>query len=78
MRGGVTTLSAALNTATGETTGQIHHRHRAVQSNKFHARIAKEVPADQEAHLICDNASTHKTPRHPATAHRTHQWLITG
>ncbi len=62
LRGGVTTLFAALNTAIGEVIGQIHRRHRAVEFKKFLVRIDKEVPAGLEVHLICDNASTHKTP----------------
>ena len=62
VRNGVTTLFAALNTATGEVIGQIHRRHRAVEFKKFPVRIDKEVPVGLEVHLICDNASTHKTP----------------
>jgi transposase len=62
VRGGVTTLFAALNTATGEVIGQIHHRHRAAEFKKFLTRIDREVPAGLDVHLICDNASTHKTP----------------
>jgi transposase len=62
VRGGVTTLFAALNTATGEVIGQIHRRHRAVEFRKFLVRIDKEVPAGLDVHLICDNASAHKTP----------------
>ncbi|CAM5732607.1 IS630 family transposase [Streptomyces hirsutus] len=62
MRGGVTTLLAALNTATGEVIGQIHRRHRAVEFKKFLVRIDREVPVGLDVHLICDNASTHKTP----------------
>ncbi|MEU2359031.1 IS630 family transposase [Streptomyces misionensis] len=62
VRGGVTTLFAALNTATGEVIGQIHRRHRAMEFKKFLVRIDKEVPAGLDVHLICDNASTHKTP----------------
>jgi transposase len=33
-----------------------------VEFKKFLARIEKEVPAGLEIHLVCDNASTHKTP----------------
>jgi len=62
VRGGVTTLFAALNIATGEVIGQIHRRHRASEFKKFLARIDKEVPVELDVHLICDNASTHKTP----------------
>ncbi|MEU1301591.1 IS630 family transposase [Streptomyces shenzhenensis] len=62
VRGGVTTLFAALNTATGEVIGQIHRRHRAVEFKKFLIRIDKEVPDGLDVHLICDNAATHKAP----------------
>jgi transposase len=62
VRGGVTTLFAALNVATGEVIGSLHRRHRAVEFKKFLARLDKEVPADLDVHLICDNYATHKTP----------------
>lgn len=55
-------IFAALNTATGEVIGQIHRRYRAMEFKKFLARIDKEVPDGLDVHLICDNASTHKTP----------------
>jgi transposase len=61
-RHGVTTLFAALDVATGQIIGSIHRRHRAVEFGKFLAKLDKEVPADLEVHLICDNLSTHKTP----------------
>lgn len=85
VRGGVTTLFAALNTATGAVIGQIHRRHRAVEFRKFLVRIDKEVPDGLDVHLICDNASTHKTPAvqrwlaaHPALprALHPHQQLL--
>lgn len=62
VRHGITTLFAALDTATGEVIGQIHRRHRAVEFRKFLARLDKEVPADLDVHLICDNYGTHKAP----------------
>ncbi|PWI04639.1 IS630 family transposase, partial [Streptomyces sp. NWU339] len=62
LRGGTTTLFAALNVATGEVIGQLHRRHRATEFKKFLARIDKEVPEGLEVHLICDNYATHKTP----------------
>lgn len=61
-RHGVTTLFAALDVASGQIIGSIHRRHRAVEFGKFLAKLDKEVPADLEVHLICDNLSTHKTP----------------
>jgi transposase len=62
LRNGTTTLFAALNVATGEVIGQIHRRHRATEFKKFLVRIDREVPADLEVHLVCDNYITHKTP----------------
>jgi transposase len=69
LRGGVTTLFAALNTATGEVIGSLHRRHRAVEFKKFLTKLDKEVPADLDVHLICDNYATHKTPA-------IHKWLL--
>lgn len=62
LRGGTTTLFAALNVATGEVIGQLHRRHRATEFRKFLVRIDKEVPSHLDVHLICDNYATHKTP----------------
>jgi transposase len=69
LRGGVTTLFAALNTATGEVIGSLHRRHRALEFKKFLAKLDKQVPADLDVHLICDNYATHKTPA-------IHKWLL--
>jgi transposase len=68
VRHGITTLFAALDVATGKVIGSIHRRHRAVEFKKFLAKLDKEVPADLDVHLICDNYTTHK---HPTIA----QWL---
>jgi transposase len=62
LRHGITTLFAALDVATGEVIGSIHRRHRAVEFKKFLAKLDKEVPADLDVHLICDNYTTHKHP----------------
>lgn len=62
LRAGTTTLFAALNTATGEVIGSLHRRHRAAEFKKFLVKIDKEVPADLNVHLVCDNYATHKTP----------------
>ena len=40
----------------------IHRRHRAVEFKKFLIKIDKEVPADLDVHIVCDNYATHKTP----------------
>jgi transposase len=62
LRHGITTLFAALNVATGEITGSIHRRHRASEFTKFLTTLDRDIPAELDAHLICDNYATHKTP----------------
>jgi transposase len=62
VRYGITTLFAALNVATGEVTGSIHRRHRAVEFKKFLIKLDNDTPADLDVHLICDNYATHKAP----------------
>jgi transposase len=62
LRHGITTLFAALDVATGQVIGAIHRRHRAVEFKKFLTKLDREVPADLDVHLICDNYSTHKAP----------------
>jgi transposase len=71
IRHGITTLFAAFDIATGEVIGSIHRRHRAVEFKKFLARIDKEVPADLDVHLVCDNYTTHKHPRCRSGSRRT-------
>ena len=61
VRAGVTSLFAALDTATGQVITSIHRRHRAVEFKKFLAKIDREVPADLQVHLVLDNYATHKT-----------------
>jgi transposase len=62
VRHGITTLFAALDVATGTVIGSIHRRHRAVEFKQFLAKLDKQVPAELDVHLICDNYSTHKHP----------------
>jgi transposase len=62
VRYGITTLFAALNVVTGEVTGSIHRRHRAVEFKKFLIKLDKDTPADLDVHLICDNYATRKAP----------------
>ena len=61
-RNGTTNLFAAFNIADGTVISSIHRRHRAVEFKKFLIKIDKEVPADLDVHIVCDNYSTHKTP----------------
>ena len=60
VRHGITTLFAALDVATGEVYGSIHRRHRAVEFKKFLTKLDKQIPAELDVHLICDNYATHK------------------
>ena len=62
LRHGITTLFAALDVATGQIYGSIHRRHRATEFKKFLTTLDKQIPADLDVHLICDNYATHKTP----------------
>lgn len=61
-RHGTSSLYAALDIATGKVIGQMHARHRAIEFKKFLTTIDREVPEDLTVYLVCDNASTHKTP----------------
>jgi len=61
IRNGVTSLFAAFNITTGEVIADLHRRHRAIEFKKFLATIDKNVPAELDIHLVCDNYATHKT-----------------
>lgn len=60
-KNGTTSLFAALDVATGQVIGKLHRRHRSVEFRKFLNEIDKNVPPDQDVHLILDNYATHKT-----------------
>jgi transposase len=71
-RHGITSLFAAFNIADGSVIGQLHRRHRHQEFLRFLRKIDKNVPADLDVHVVCDNYATHKTPeirawldRHP-------------
>jgi len=71
-RHGVTSLFAAFNIADGTVISELHRRHRHQEYLKFLKRIDKNVPAELDVHVVCDNYGTHKTPaiqdwlaRHP-------------
>src|SRR5438552_796697 len=63
VRHGTTSLFAALAVKSGTIIGPCHRRHRAIEFRKFLDRIAAEVPARLDVHLILDNYGTHKAPR---------------
>jgi transposase len=65
-------LFAALDVASGKVISATHRRHRHQEFLKFLRTIDRNVPAELDVHLVCDNYQTHKTPeirrwllRHP-------------
>jgi len=60
-RHGVTSLFAALDMASGTVISALHRRHRSTEYRKFLITIDKQVPAELDVHIICDNYATHKT-----------------
>jgi transposase len=62
VRHGTTDLFAALDVQTGQVIAETHRRHRSVEFRRFLDTIDAAVPAALDAHLVLDNASTHKTP----------------
>ena len=67
-RHGITSLFAAFSIADGTVISELHRRHRHQEFLKFLKTIDKNVPADLDVHLVCDNYGTHKTPE-------IRQWL---
>ena len=72
VRNGTASLFAALDVASGTVISQVHRRHRHQEFLKFLRTIDRNVPAELDVHLVCDNYGTHKTPeikrwfvRHP-------------
>lgn len=61
-RHGTTSLFVVLNVADRTVMASTHRMHRAVEFKKFLAKIGKEVPADLDVHVICDNYGTHTSP----------------
>jgi transposase/transcriptional regulator with XRE-family HTH domain/DNA-binding CsgD family transcriptional regulator len=62
VRNGITSLFAAFNIADGTVISELHRQHRAAEFKKFLITIDKNVPAQLDVHLVCDNYGTHKTP----------------
>ena len=67
-RHGITSLFAAFSIADGTVIRELHRRHRHQEFLKFLKTTGKNVPADLDVHLVCDNYGTHKTPE-------IRQWL---
>jgi transposase len=61
-RHGVTSLFAALDTATGRVIGKCYRRHRATEFRRFLDAVEAAVPDDLDIHIVMDNYATHKTP----------------
>lgn len=59
-RHGTTTLFAALNVATGEVLGKTYRRHRHQEVLRFLRDVERQVPEDQEIHIVLDNYATHR------------------
>ena len=60
-RNGTTTLFAAFNILNGKVIGTCQERHRSREFVGFLNHLEKNLPADQEVHLIMDNYCTHKS-----------------
>ena len=75
-RNGTTTLFAALNTLTGEVTGQNMQRHRHQEFIRFLNRIERQVPAEKAIHAILDNYAAHKTSEVRAWLDRHPRWTF--
>jgi transposase len=60
-RHGTTTLFAAFNILNGKVISSCLPRHRAKEFIQFLNQLEREVPPDQEIHLIMDNYCTHKS-----------------
>jgi transposase len=61
-RHGITSLFAAFDIADGTVISELHRQHRATEFRKFLITIDKNIPAELDVHLVCDNYGTHKTP----------------
>lgn len=60
-RHGTTTLFAAFNILNGKVIGTCQQRHRSREFIRFLNELERQIPADQEVHLIMDNYCTHKS-----------------
>jgi len=60
-RHGTTTLFAAFNILNGKVIGTCQERHRSREFIRFLNHLERQLPEDQEVHLIMDNYCTHKS-----------------
>jgi len=76
-RPGTTTLFAAFNILNGKVIGACQQRHRSREFVRFLTHLEKNLPTDQNVHLIMDNYSTHQSAEvqrwlKPKKRHRFH------
>jgi transposase len=60
-RHGTTTLFAAFNILNGKVIGTCQERHRSREFIGFLNHLERQLPADEQVHLILDNYCTHKS-----------------
>src|ERR1700752_2118622 len=60
-RHGTTTLFAAFNILNGKVIGTCQERHRSREFIRFLNHLERQLPQDQQVHLIMDNYCTHKS-----------------
>ena len=60
-RHGTTTLLAAFNILNGKVIGTCQDRHRSREFIRFLNHLEKNLPADQQVHLIMDHYCTHNS-----------------
>ena len=60
-RNGTTNLFAAFNILNGKVIGTCQERHRSEEFIRFLNHLERQLPADQDVHLIMDNYCTHKS-----------------
>ncbi len=60
-RHGTTTLFAAFNILNGKVIGTCQARHRSREFVKFLTHLEKQIPTEQDVHLIMDNYCAHKS-----------------
>ena len=60
-RNGTTTLFAAFNILNGKVIGTCQELHRSREFVKFLNHLEKNIPTDQDMHLIIDNYCSHKS-----------------
>lgn len=76
IRHGTTSLSAALDIATGAVIGKCDKRPRAAEVLDFLKRIDTAMPPERDVHLVMDTYATQKTPKIKAWLARRPHWHV--